>query len=78
VKELGDRSRLKSWFQGPANFFSFLAATSLLGLAVLLSLAGILGLILPLAPGLPLLLLAFALVETAFRVRRPFTASAAG
>jgi uncharacterized protein YqgC (DUF456 family) len=42
-----------------------------------LTLGGIVGLILPLAPGLPLLLIAFLLVETAFRLRRPFTAAAA-
>ena len=70
-------SRLQRWLQLPANLLSFLAASGLLGLAALFTLGGILGLILPLAPGLPLLLLAFVLVETAFRLRRPFTAAAA-
>ena len=56
---------------------SFLAASGLLSLAAVLTLGGIVGLILPLAPGLPLLLIAFVLVETAFRLRRPFTAATA-
>jgi hypothetical protein len=70
-------SRLQRWLQLPANLLSFLVASGLLGLAALFTLGGILGLILPLAPGVPLLLLAFVLVETAFRLRRPFTAAAA-
>jgi uncharacterized protein YqgC (DUF456 family) len=52
-------------------------ASGLLSLAALLLLGGVVGLILPLAPGLPLLLLAFLLVETAFKLRRPFTTAAA-
>lgn len=70
-------SHLRHWFLAPANLVSFLAASGLLGLAAFLLLAGIVGLILPLAPGLPLLLLAFVLVETAFKLRRPFTAAPA-
>ena len=77
VQVMRDRpSRLMRWLMAPANLLSFLAASGLLGLAALLTLGGILGLILPLAPGLPLLLLAFVLVETAFRLLRPFTAAA--
>ena len=70
-------SHLRHWFLAPANLASFLAASGLLGLAAFLLLAGIVGLILPLAPGFPLLLLAFVLVETAFKLRRPFTAAPA-
>jgi hypothetical protein len=70
-------ARLWRWLMAPANLISFLAASGLLSLAALLLLGGILGLILPLAPGLPLLLLAFLLVETAFKLRRPFTAAPA-
>lgn len=62
--------------QAPANLLSLLAASGLLGLALLLGLAGILGLMLPLTPGLPLLLLASLLLDTAFRLRRPFTGPA--
>jgi hypothetical protein len=69
VQVMRDRpTRLKRWLLSPAN---------LLSLAAVLTLGGIVGLILPLAPGLPLLLIAFVLVETAFRLRRPFTAAAA-
>jgi hypothetical protein len=69
VQVMRDRpTRLKRWLLSPAN---------LLSLAAVLTLGGIVGLILPLAPGLPLLLIAFLLVETAFRLRRPFTAAAA-
>jgi hypothetical protein len=70
-------SRVKRWLLAPANLISFLAASGLLSLAALLVLGGIVGLILPLAPGLPLLLLAVVLVETAFKLRRPFTTAAA-
>jgi hypothetical protein len=78
VQVMRDRpSWRRRWLMAPANLISFLAASGLLGLAALLTLGGILGLILPLAPGVPLLLLAFVLVETAFRLRRPFTAAAA-
>ena len=69
--------RRRSWLQAPANLISFLAASGLLSLAALLVLAGIVGLMLPLAPGIPLLLLAFVLVDTAFAIRRPFTGAAA-
>jgi len=69
VQVMRDRpTRLKRWLLSPAN---------LLSLAAVLTLGGIVGLILPLAPGLPLLLIAFLLVETAFRLCRPFTATAA-
>ena len=78
VQVMRDRpTRLKRWLLSPANLLSFLAASGLLGLAALLTLAGIVGLILPLAPGLPLLLIAFVLVETAFSLRHPFTTAAA-
>jgi hypothetical protein len=78
VQVMRDRpSRLRHWLLAPANLLSFLAASGLLSLAAVLTLGGIVGLILPLAPGLPLLLIAFVLVETAFRLRRPFTAAAA-
>ena len=78
VEVVRDRpSRLWRCVLAPANLISFLAASGLLGLAALLLLGGIVGLILPLAPGLPLLLLAFVLVETAFKLRRPFTAASA-
>ena len=78
VQVMRDRpTRLKRWLLSPANLLSFLAASGLLSLAAVLTLGGIVGLILPLAPGLPLLLIAFLLVETAFRLRRPFTAAAA-
>lgn len=78
VQVMRDRpSRLMRWLMAPANLISFLAASGLLGLAALLTVGGMIGLILPLAPGLPLLLLAFVLVETAFRLRQPFTATAA-
>ena len=70
-------SRLKRWLLAPANWISVLAASGLLSLAALLLLGGIVGLILPLAPGLPLLLAAFVLVETAFKLRRPFTTAPA-
>lgn len=68
---------LMTWLKAPANLLSGLAASGLLSLAALLVLAGIVGLMLPLAPGLPLLLLAFVLVDTAFALRRPFTGAAA-
>jgi hypothetical protein len=78
VQVMRDRpARLKRWLLSPANFISFLAASGLLSLAALFTLAGIVGLILPLAPGLPLLLIAFVLVESAFSLRRPFTTAAA-
>jgi hypothetical protein len=78
VKVVRDQpSRLWRCLLAPANLISFLAASGLLGLAAVLLLGGIVGLILPLAPGLPLLLLAFVLVETAFKLRRPFTAAPA-
>lgn len=70
-------SCVKRWLLAPANLISFLMASGLLSLAALLLLGGIVGLILPLAPGLPLLLLAFVLVETAFKLRRPFTTATA-
>lgn len=66
-----------SWLQrllrAPADLLSLLMATGLLSLASLLVLTGILGVMLPLAPGWPLLLLAFVLVEAALKLRRPFT-----
>jgi hypothetical protein len=78
VQVMRDRpARLKRWLLSPANFISFLAASGLLSLAALFTLAGIVGLILPLAPGLPLFLIAFVLVESAFSLRRPFTTAAA-
>ena len=68
---------LQRLLSAPANLISLLMATGLLSLASLLVLGGILGLLLPLAPGWPLLLLAFLLVEGAIQLRRPFTNPAA-
>lgn len=56
----------------PLNIVSLSVALALLLLALLLALIGILGMMLPLAPGAPLLLLAYVLIETAFALRRPF------
>ncbi len=64
---------LQRLLRAPIDLFSLLMATGLLSLAALLVLAGLLGVLLPLAPGWPLLLLAFLLVEAAIKLRRPFT-----
>jgi hypothetical protein len=58
------------------NLISLITAGGMVALALLLTLLGILGLLLPLAPGFPLLVLAFALVEGAIRLRRPYTCAA--
>ena len=64
---------LQRLLRAPADLLSLLMATGILSLASLLVLVGLLGVMLPLAPGWPLLLLAFLLVEAAIRLRRPFT-----
>lgn len=64
---------LQRLLRAPVDLLSLLMATGLLSLASLLVLVGLIGVLLPLAPGWPLLLLAFLLVEAAIRLRRPFT-----
>lgn len=66
--------RERPWLIASGNLLSLITAGALMALALLLTLLGILGLLLPLAPGFPLLILAFALVESAIQLRRPFTA----
>ncbi|MEB3260184.1 MAG: hypothetical protein VKP63_06125 [Cyanobacteriota bacterium] len=61
-----------AWLLAPLNWASLGLALSLLGLAALLAVVGALGLVLPLLPGVPFLVLAFLLAELAFRLRRPF------
>ena len=56
----------------PLNVASLCVALGLLLLALLLTVMGILGMLLPLTPGAPLLLLAWILLEAAFAMRRPF------
>jgi len=63
------------WLLVPWNWASLGLALGLLGLAALLAVAGALGLVLPLVPGVPFLVLAFLLAELAFRLRRPFVSS---
>jgi hypothetical protein len=59
------------------NALSGSASLLLILLAALLIVLGIVGLMLPLAPGAPLLLLAYGLVELALALRRPFVGAAA-
>jgi len=59
------------------NGLSAAASLSILLLASLLILLGIIGMTLPLTPGNLLLLLAYGLVELAMVLRRPFVATAA-
>lgn len=68
---------LMRWLQAPLNWASLGLSLALLGLAAALAVFGALGLVLPLLPGAPFLLLAFLLAELAFRLRRPFVAAAA-
>lgn len=76
VRVVRDRSPLLSGLlRASADLLSFLAAGGLFGLSLLLGLVGLPGLMLPLAPGLPLLLLAALLLEAALLMRRPFTAA---
>lgn len=56
----------------PLNLISLGLSLGLLMLALLLAVLGILGMMLPLAPGAPLLLLTFLLMEAALTLRRPF------
>jgi len=56
----------------PLNMASLVASLWLVVLAGLATLLGVLGLMLPLAPGAPLLLVAYLLLELAFTLRRPF------
>jgi hypothetical protein len=65
-----------TWLHAPLNWASLGLALGLLGLAALLAVVGAFGLLLPLLPGVPFLLLAFLLAELAFRLRRPFVSSA--
>ncbi|MBM5817349.1 MAG: hypothetical protein FJ083_12430 [Cyanobacteria bacterium K_Offshore_surface_m2_239] len=65
-----------AWLLAPLNLASLALSLTLLGLAALLAVLGALGLLLPLLPGVPFLVLAFLLAELAFRLRRPFVASA--
>lgn len=56
------------------NGASALTSVMLLLLAALMLVLGLVGLLLPLAPGAPLLLLAYLMVELALLLRRPFVA----
>lgn len=61
----------------PLNMASLGASLGLVFLAGLATLLGVLGLMLPLAPGAPLLLVAYLLLELAFTLRRPFVRTVA-
>jgi len=65
------------WLGGPVNLASLALSLSFLVLAASLALVGMLGLMLPLAPGAPFLLLASLAVELAFLLRLPFQAQPA-
>lgn len=62
----------------PLDLFSLGLSLGLLLLALLMTLLGLLGMMLPLAPGAPLLLLAYLLIEAALALRRPFLNPPAG
>jgi hypothetical protein len=64
--------RLENLIHLATNLSSAALSLALVLLCLPLLLAGILGLALPLAPGIPLLLLVFLLVEAAIWLRRPF------
>lgn len=68
---------LITWLRAPLNWATLGLSLALLGLAAVLAVLGALGLVLPLVPGAPFLLLAFLVAELAFRLRRPFVATAA-
>ena len=60
------------WLLWPINLASLSLSLSFLSLAAIMTLVGIVGLMLPLAPGAPLLLLAGLTVELALLLRMPF------
>jgi hypothetical protein len=65
------------WLLVPVNLASLVLSLSFLSLAAIMSLVGVLGLMLPLAPGAPLLVLASLAVELALLLRLPFLAQPA-
>ena len=72
------RSRARwRWLGGPVNLVSLVLSLSFLVLAASMTLLGMVGLMLPLAPGAPFLLLASLAVELAFLLRLPFQAQPA-
>jgi len=60
------------WLLMPVNLASLGLSLSFLSLAAIMTLVGILGLMLPLAPGAPFLVLASLAVELALLLRLPF------
>ena len=60
------------WLLVPLNLASMAVSLSLLSLALIIALVGLLGLVLPLAPGASLLVLAGLAVELALWLRLPF------
>jgi hypothetical protein len=79
VKVVRDGPRLwQRWLLGPLNLATLMVSRGLITLAALLAVAGLRGLLLPMSPGFPLLLLALLLVEFAFRLRSPFVTEAVG
>jgi len=65
-------ARSWAWLLWPINLASLSLSLTFLSLAAIMTLVGMLGLMLPLAPGAPLLLLASLAVELALLLRMPF------
>ena len=65
------------WLLVPVNLASLGLSLAFVSLAAIMTLVGVLGLMLPLAPGAPLLVLASRAVELALLLRLPFLAQPA-